>query len=239
MKDPQRLLDEGATGFETQLLRSGRKDGPSDHNRRAIAAALGVGGIFGASTVATGASASARTWLAMTTANAVKVAAGVVAGAAAIYAGVEVLDAPAPPPPPAVVVRTAPVKAPAPRAAEPAPAPVEEKASEPAAKTVVVPAPAPERAADTLSLELQALDQARRALNGGDAALALTRIDDYTRRFPKRTLGAEATVLRIEALTKSGNKALALRLGREFLNKQPNGPYARRVQSLIGEPPGP
>jgi len=239
MKDPRRLLDEGATGFETRLLRSGRKDAPSEHNRRAIATALGVGSIFGASTIATGASASARAWLTMTTANVVKVAGGVIAGAAAIYTGVEVLDAPAPPPAPAVVARAAPAKAPPPRAAEATLAPVEEKISEPPAKTAAIPAPAPERAADTLSLELQALDQARRALAAGDAALALTRLDDYARRFPKRTLGAEATVLRIEALTKSGNKALALRLGREFLNKQPNGPYARRVQSLIGEPSGP
>jgi len=239
MKDPERLLDEGANSFETRLLRSGRTDAPSAHNRRAIATALGVGGIFGASTVATGASATARTWLSMTTASAVKVAGGVIAGAAALYTGVQVLDTPAPPPPPAAVAARAPVKAPPPRRAEPAPAPVEEVANEPAVKPTAPPPPSPERAGDTLSLELQALDQARRALAAGDAALALTRLDDYIRRFPKRRLGAEATVLRIEALTKSGNKALALRLGREFLSKQPNGPYARRVQSLIGEPPGP
>ena len=46
---------------------------------------------------------------------------------------------------------------------------------------------------------------------------------------------AEATVLRIEALAASGEKQAAARLGKAFLARDPNGPYARRVRSLIGE----
>lgn len=238
MNDPRRLLDEGASGFEARLLRSGRNDAPTAHNRRRIAAALGVGGIFGASTIATGASANAPGWFTLNTAAIAKVAGGVVAGALAVYGGVQVVERANPAP--AVAVQAPRTQAlPAQRApqATPEPAPTEPVPAEP--KTSA-PVELKERPADTLPLELAALDQARRALASGDAALALTRLDDYKKSFPKRRLTAEATVLRIEALAKSGNTAAATRLGREFLKRDPNGPYARRVTSLIGdEPKGP
>jgi TolA-binding protein len=90
--------------------------------------------------------------------------------------------------------------------------------------------------ADSLSAELLALDQARAALVNGDAALALRSVDAYVRRFPKRRLDAEATVLRIESLVALGDHASATRIGRGFLARHSRGPYARRVNSLIGEP---
>ena len=42
---------------------------------------------------------------------------------------------------------------------------------------------------------------------------------------------------------KSGDTARATKLGKDFLARQPNGPYAKRVSSLIGDanatpPPG-
>ena len=49
-------------------------------------------------------------------------------------------------------------------------------------------------------------------------------------------------MLRIETLVKSGDTAQATRLGKAFLARQPNGPYAKRVSSLIGDArttPGP
>jgi hypothetical protein len=87
---------------------------------------------------------------------------------------------------------------------------------------------------DTLGLELLAIDNARSALARGNRALASRLLDDYAAEFPKPRLHTEATVLRIETLAASGNRAAALRLGQAFLRRDPNSPYARRVRSLIG-----
>jgi hypothetical protein len=233
MNDPRRLLDEGGTGFESKLLRAGRTDAPAPHNRKRIAAALGVGSVFAASTVATGASATGKTWLGLATAGAVRLAAGVTAGALAIYGGARVLtpEAATPSEKPAVT-RSRPAPAPSPKehAAPTAPAPAPAETAE-----LAVRRPAPAAPADTLSEELAVLDQARRALAKRDHAGALARLDEYARRFPRRHLSSEATVLRIETLVKSGDTAQATKLGKDFLARQPNGPYAKRVSSLIGD----
>jgi hypothetical protein len=105
--------------------------------------------------------------------------------------------------------------------------------------TPETPAPAQHRAVvkqvDTLPLELQAIDEARGALARGDHALASRLLDRYSTRFPKPRLGAEATMLRIETRVAGGDRAGASRLGKAFLKRAPNSPYARRVRSLIGE----
>jgi TolA-binding protein len=233
MSDPRRLLDEGSTSFESKLLRAGRKDAPAPHDRRRIAAALGVGSVFAAGTVATGASASGKTWLGLTTASAFRLTVGIVVGAVAVYGGVRAL-APRPEDPSikaAVTVKHAappPVSQSLTAPAEDKPAPVDTADSpprRPAARTVP----------DTLSGELALLDQARHALARGDYPAALATLDDYTRRFPKRHLSSEATVLRIETLVKSGDLTQAAQLGKSFLARHPNGPYAKRVSSLIGD----
>ncbi len=90
---------------------------------------------------------------------------------------------------------------------------------------------------DSLPYEFKAIDGARRALLRGDASGALVQLDEYSRRFPKPRLGAEATVLRIEALVANGQQESAAQIGRAFLARQSKGPYARRVRSLIGQDP--
>jgi len=47
-------------------------------------------------------------------------------------------------------------------------------------------------------------------------------------------LGAEASVVRIEALSASGDSARAKSLAEGFLAKNPNSPYAARLRSLTG-----
>lgn len=232
MSDPRRLLDEGSSGFESKLLRAGRKDAPAPHNRKRIAAALGVGSVFAASTVATGASATGKTWFGFATAGVLRATAGVVAGAAAIYGGAQALSPEAEPPPKPLASQVRAVSSPAPKdvAPEVAPAPEPVETSGSSSRRPVASNPA-----DTLSEELALLDQARRALGKRDYESALARLDDYARRFPKRHLSSEATVLRIETLVKSGDGAQATRLGKAFLARQPNGPYAKRVSSLIGD----
>jgi TolA-binding protein len=87
----------------------------------------------------------------------------------------------------------------------------------------------------SLTAELTALEGARRALLSHDYSQSLRLLDDYTHRFPKRKLASEATVLRIEALAARGDRDAAARIGRDFLQNHPNGPYAQRVRSVIGD----
>jgi hypothetical protein len=235
MNDPVRLLEVGADEFEAELLRAGRSDAMSAHSRKQILAGIGIGGLLTASTVATGVRAAAKGWL--TTAGVGTV------GALAVWAGVHTLGAG----PKATVVAThsAPAaavhKVPAAQpAVAPPPAPVVDSVS-PAPDPV--PAAAPVRSApritagtdDSLSAELAMIDQARSALLKRDYSQSLRLLDDYSHHFAKHRLRTEATVLRIEALAGRGDRDAATRVGREFLQHHPNGPYAQRVRSVIGD----
>jgi TolA-binding protein len=230
MNDPVRLLDGGADDFEVELLRAGRADAMSAQSRRQILAGIGIGGLLTASTVASGVRAAAKGWL-------TTLGAGTVS-AVAIWAGVHaVTHQPAPAPvPQAPKVAAAPTSDPTPLAT----AQATEAAPEP---EPVLPAAAPMKSFtrtapvtdSSLAAELAAIEQARGAFLSHDYGQALRLLDDYSRRFPKQTLGSEATVLRIESLAGRGDKDSAARIGREFLQNHPNGPYARRVRSLIGE----
>jgi TolA-binding protein len=224
MTDPQRLLDDGASDFEARLLRAGRGDAPSARGRRKILVGLGLGGILTTTAVTTGANASIKGWL--------TAAGGGTLSALAIWTGVEVWSADETAPP-----------APAPAAIVNAPAPVRVQASPPpveAAPPVVVARERPTRPlpaeSANLTEELSVLEEARRALSAKDYGLALKTLDAYSRRFPRRKMGSEATVLRIETLAAKGDEAAAGEIGRAFLRAQPRSPYAKRVRSLIGEP---
>ena len=230
MSDPTRLLDQGADEFEASLLRAGRADAMSSRSRRQILAGIGIGGLLSATTVASGVRAAAKGWLAKAGIGAASVL--------AIWAGVRANH---PTPLEAPLARSTPAVAPA-RQAAPAPAAksrVEPPAPEPVATTEPVKAVAPVRAAverePSLTAELASIEQARRAFLAHDYAQSLKLLDEYTRRFPKRQLASEATVLRIEALAAKGDRDTAARIGRDFLQNHPNGPYAKRVRSVIGD----
>jgi hypothetical protein len=229
MSDPPRLIDEGATDFEAKLLRAGRRDAPSARGRRQIIAGLGIGGLFSTLAISTGAEASVRGWL---------IAAGSgAAGALAIWAGVEMWPAPdnaaAPPPVAAPAVAVHKAAAPPVEATPPLVQPAAEEP--PSVVRAARPQPSVERKSDGLSAELAALDVARRALANRKPHAALRALDEYTRSFRERRLDAEAGVLRIEALFAAGESARARRLGEDFLRANPNGPYEKRVRSLIAE----
>lgn len=89
---------------------------------------------------------------------------------------------------------------------------------------------------DGLAAELAIIDGARSALTRRDASGSLRQLDDYARQYPKGRLRSEATLLRIQALSASGNRAAAERLGKAELARSPNGPYARKIRSLIEGP---
>jgi hypothetical protein len=234
MNDPVRLLEVGADEFEAELLRAGRSDAMPAHSRKQILAGIGIGGLLTASTVATGVRAAAKGWLATAGVGTV--------GALAVWAGVHTLSAGSKPSP-VVPQAAAPVahKLPAvePATAPPAAPVVDSVSSEPEPVPVAAPTKSSPHvvagAEDSLTAELTAIDQARSALLNRDYSQTLRLLDDYSHHFSKHRLRTEATVLRIEALAGRGDHDAATRVGREFLQNHPNGPYAQRVRSVIGD----
>ncbi len=95
--------------------------------------------------------------------------------------------------------------------------------------------PAPEPSADSeprpssLSREIVEIEAARTSLAAGDAAKTLVTLDRYDRDFPKGAFAVESSVLRIEALARSGRTDEARRLGTRFLETHRNGAFSRRV----------
>ena len=235
MSDPQPLLRGGASKFEADLLRAGQADELSSTSRRRIMTGLGVGGgLLSATTIASGVNATSAKSIFATLGLGGAISA---VSAVAIWAGISALS-PAPPPPAPPLAR-APVVSPSPPPMAPAPPPVAATVTDAPGDVAPLAAKAPvsrsaERSAETLSLELAALEQSRAALGRRDYSTALRLLDDYARRFPKRRLDSEATVLRIEALAARGDRTAATRVGNQFLATHANSPYARRVRSLIG-----
>lgn len=85
-----------------------------------------------------------------------------------------------------------------------------------------------------LTRELRSLDEARRALDQGNASGALAALDRHDRAFPAGTLQTEADILRTEALLARGDTVAARALASELLARDPSGPHARRLASIAG-----
>lgn len=227
--DPKRLSNEG-NDFEMELLHAGRRDAMPEPSARIILGALGLApSAAAAGAVATGAKlALLKTAL---------VVGGIGAGGAvAFIGGQHWLEDPAPvsvSSAPRLEVRVSTKPSSLSDASEPAAVPQvleQEVPKQPAPKV----RPTVKKKVDTLPLELRALDEARGALARGDHAQASRLLDRYAARFTKPRLGTEATLLRIETHVARGDRQAATRLGTAFLARNPNGPYARRVRSLIG-----
>jgi outer membrane protein assembly factor BamD (BamD/ComL family) len=78
------------------------------------------------------------------------------------------------------------------------------------------------------------LDQARGAVRDGQPARGLSILDAYASRFPHGAMAPEASIVRIEALVRAGDRAGAKRAGDAFLRANPSSPYAPRIESLVG-----
>lgn len=263
MTDPQRLIDEGASDFERELLSAWQDEQPSGRARRRALALAGAGA---ATTLTAAATAQAAATTAQAAASAAPKASlaialvkwlgvGFVAGLATSGVALH-YAAPLPPARPAMVSHAVAPMAPPHRAAvkrgraAPRPAVVEPTAAAPAAApprrhevhrataptevTAAAAAPAPSSPHGSLGPETAALDRARSALQSGHPTQALALVADYQRRFPAGMLAQEAAVLRIDALDKQGNRAEAIREARRFLAEHPDSPHAERLQRLMG-----
>ncbi len=94
-----------------------------------------------------------------------------------------------------------------------------------------VPRPAP-----TLGQELALLQAARAALDAGNGKHALALLDQYARSTHKPRLADEATVVRLEALSRTGRGAEAAKLAREFVAEHPGSPLVDRARAFITTP---
>jgi len=90
------------------------------------------------------------------------------------------------------------------------------------------------RSESTLGREVARMAAARSALAAGEAARTLAILDSYESEFPAGTFSVEVSVLRVEALARSGRMDEARRLGERFLKEHPHGLFARRVASTLG-----
>jgi hypothetical protein len=88
-------------------------------------------------------------------------------------------------------------------------------------------------ATPSLTEEVAALDAARRERAAGRTRSAVTAIDSYRSRFPAGSLRTEATVLRVEALLGSGDRAGAEREANAIVRAAPGSRHAARVLELL------
>jgi len=224
MNGPARLRDEGMAA-ERALLNAASKDGLSREAKDRMASALGLGAGAAASvSLAPAASKSISFTL-------VKWGLLSVAVIGMIWGGVRLLSSrsrvPPPAPPPAVSIEETPTAAPT------ASADVDLPPPEPSTSVEAHRVPAPSARASSLADEVAALEVARAAIARHDAAAALAAIARYEHDFPKRSLGPEATMLRIEALVQQGNRAAALPLAKRLLGA--NRTYEARIRTLFPE----
>ncbi|WP_437597488.1 hypothetical protein WMF28_33055 [Sorangium sp. So ce590] len=261
MTDPKRLGEDESTEFERTLLRSWKHESPPSSAR---ARALAIAGLAAGTSAAPAAPAApapgAATGKLLSLA---KWGLGTAIGAGMIGAGVALLRPAAPPssavpsseppaasappvpgeppvanPPPVAPASTpaAPVtRAPLPLPASALPSPAPPVASPPRSKSTTPRArSAPVAPTDALGEQVAMIDHARDTLGAGDAAGCLSELDAYDRRFPRSAMGEEATVLRIEALLRLGDRARAADLGQRFLASRPTSPHASGVRALLG-----
>jgi hypothetical protein len=206
MSDPDRLIAASDTP-EARLLASALDEPPpADLMARTLAAldAAGAAAAVGAAGGAGGAVAAKAAGGGVLGAAAI----GAIAGVIAVAGYSLVTRAPEPAPvAPAVVAAAAPASAaPAPAAsAAPTPQiPAPTPRADPERGAPAPPAPASSPVAppsatarpDTLAAEIELIDEARRALDGGDAARARALLDRYAREIPHGQLAREAASLR-------------------------------------------
>jgi hypothetical protein len=257
MSDPVRLIESLDDEAGRLLLEAGRAGAPSGAKERALAAAtaviaastLGGGSAAAGPAVAKAASLLSVKWLAVVGLAGV----GTVAGTAVVH---EMRTAPARAHPPAAATAAASVQphasvSPVTTPSEGLSTPWVTQSSEPTTTTAAAAAPpvAPSPAAappmagtiqtvpSSFPAELETLDEARAAIASSQPARALSILDRYVARFPRGSMGPEASVLRIEALVAAGDRAAAQRAADAFLRGDPTSPYAARIHSLLGSNP--
>jgi hypothetical protein len=262
MSDPKRLALSSESEVERLLLGAGRVRAPERSRERAFVVASGALGASAVAAGAAGGASAGKgavagmakvgsvlslKWLGVLSATGIGLVAVGAASTYVVHQSRERAVEPGPSVAPAIVPARPRSKAarslPSVDGDEWTPAPVDPatlspaetartEPATPAMPTVIAPEPRGS-SASTVPAELAMLEGARSATAAGDPAGALSLLERYAARFPRGTLKPEATMLRIEALVKAGDRAAATRFAEAFLAGDPDGPYAARVRSLI------
>ncbi len=226
-KDPERLIDEGDAGAD--LLKSAKKDGPSEASREATLSRLGLLAVGASEVVKTGAAAMVVA----------KVGVALVVAAAAVGVAVSRSGAPGENTP---LAQSASVSAPA---VEVSGAPkISEAPSNTTPKTVgpkhltppVASAPIAPSAVNVTpptQEEVLLIEEARSAVTRGDQVSANAALARYARDYPHGALAIDANVLRVEVLVHWGDNDKARALANETLAKNPDEPAKRRLLELL------
>ena len=215
MSDPVRLFESSDSALERQLLGVARAEKSSSEARAKTLAALGITGTAALSATAVGALATRASVAAGKTLWAKLLiglsAAGAIAIAPPVYRAWQrhqALGAHA----------TA--------------------ARSTTTGTLEISAPLAEQAAApavTLARELAALDAARTAVAHQQPRRALALLEAYTRAYPDGTLGPEAEILRIDALSQGGQGTAARRHAEAFVRRHPNSVLAARARQYLAD----
>ena len=104
-----------------------------------------------------------------------------------------------------------------------------------ASGSVEASATPPSSPASTLRAEMASIELARSLLDGGDPRAALREVERYERETGRPQLIAEARVLRMEALSRSGERQRARALARELLSDGVAPPHAARARALLDD----
>jgi hypothetical protein len=96
-------------------------------------------------------------------------------------------------------------------------------------------APEARHARSTSAKEAALLRRARSELYAGDAAAALATLELSRRDVRAPQLAPEREALVIEALYRSGRRAEASRLAREYLARFPDSPHGSKLRALLSE----
>jgi hypothetical protein len=189
----------------------------------AVAARIAAGGLAVAAATASTKAASAGAGSAGALVKGLVVSGAIATGAAGFIA----LQPAEPPPAPAAV---APHVAPAPVKRAPAPLPVVARAvreEEPQAPSRPAKPPSSLRLQDEAAL----LAEVQGALRSGQAAVALSKLESYDKRFPAGMLRSEADAARVFALCSAGRVDKARAAAARFVQRYPNAPVTARVQA--------
>ncbi|HEY4156582.1 MAG TPA: outer membrane protein assembly factor BamD [Polyangiaceae bacterium] len=238
MSDPRRLRETGCSDLERALLDVGSVSPDSTHARVKTLAALGLAGT---AALSAGAASASSPWLLRLGLSKLQVVVSMASAATALSVGVFVWEQHRVAQGKADTQAVAQVAAPAkplalvrPDAPDNVPSPATDAPSDAAPNLVPAHRKSDRRDSAPLAAELEALDAARAALSRGDAGGALSRLDAYARAYPAGRLVLEAEVLRIDALSRSGQTTQARQRAEAFLRRYPNSVLAPRVRSYVG-----
>jgi hypothetical protein len=207
MNDPERLLERPGS-LDARLLSAIDEPAPSNLLARTLAG-VGAAAVVPATLASSAASSGAKVVAAKVAMGGVfsAVATGVVAGAVMVgvvlsrgESGPRAVARPSPssvvvPPPVVVTVTPLAMNGVSPSSTAEAPAP---RSDEPTARAPAPSSASPKVPRASLATEIALLDEARKALDGGDAAGAKLVMDRYAREAPHGQLAREAALLRAE-----------------------------------------